>query len=132
MSDKEYLNSKKCKCCGISLNKVKKSEIQQISSQDLVNKLNYSKPSIVSLNQSNARKQLLLNWQIQIQITIKTAETDIFQPNAKRVPNRSMFILLIGSILYKKQKRSVRNSLGIKWKKRIFVFVRCRYITLKP
>ncbi len=38
MSDKEYLNSKKCKCCGIGLNKVKKSEIRQISSQDLVDK----------------------------------------------------------------------------------------------
>jgi hypothetical protein len=42
-------------CCGIGFKKVKKSEIRQISSQDLVNKLNYSKPSIVSLHQSNAR-----------------------------------------------------------------------------
>jgi len=80
MSDKEYLNSKKCKCCGIGLNKVKKSEIRQISSQDLVDKLNYRHLVVISYT-----------WGWDVWNPLKSIKSNslvflIFKPNAKRVP----------------------------------------------
>jgi hypothetical protein len=46
MSDKQYLNEKHCACCGIRLNKLKKGQIQQVSSPALIENINFAKSAI--------------------------------------------------------------------------------------
>lgn len=47
MSNKEYLSVKNCACCHIRLDKVKKSEIQAVGSEDLLDKLNAARCAIL-------------------------------------------------------------------------------------
>lgn len=47
MADREYLSKKHCKCCGIRLDRVKKSQIRQVRDHDLISRLNETKKTIV-------------------------------------------------------------------------------------
>ena len=47
MSDKNYLRKKQCACCYIRLDKLTKRGIQAIKSQELLDKLNAAKPTIL-------------------------------------------------------------------------------------
>lgn len=52
MADKEYLSQKWCKCCGIRLDKVKKSNIRQVTDRDLIRRLNETKKDITPRRKS--------------------------------------------------------------------------------
>lgn len=57
ISHKEYLCNQKCKCCGTGLDKLKKADIRQLTSLELVDKLNSVKPTIITRNQSDPKKK---------------------------------------------------------------------------
>jgi hypothetical protein len=46
MSDRKYLSEKHCTCCGIRLDKLKKRQVQQVSSPALIDNINFAKPAI--------------------------------------------------------------------------------------
>ena len=46
MSNRKYLSDKHCACCGIRLDKLKKRQIQQVSSIALIGNINFAKPVI--------------------------------------------------------------------------------------
>ena len=46
MSDRQYLSEKHCACCGIRFDRLKKRQIQQVSSPVLIEKINFAKTII--------------------------------------------------------------------------------------
>jgi hypothetical protein len=46
MSDKQCLREKHCACCGIRLDRLKKRQIQQVSSPALIENINFAKSNI--------------------------------------------------------------------------------------
>ncbi len=49
MSDRQYLSEKHCACCGIRLDKLKKRQIQQVSSPALIENINFAKPTVAKI-----------------------------------------------------------------------------------
>jgi hypothetical protein len=48
MSDKQCLREKHCACCGIRLDRLKKRQIQQVSSPALIENINFAKSTIAN------------------------------------------------------------------------------------
>ena len=46
MSDRQYLSEKHCACCGIRFDRLKKRQIQQVSSLALIENINFAKTTI--------------------------------------------------------------------------------------
>ena len=92
MSDKSYLNQKRCACCTLILSHFKKSEIQAVSSQPLLEKLNAARSTILEKKKKTIDKNVIESGNLVCKRCITFANTFKAHSSTKRRTRRQLTI----------------------------------------
>jgi len=92
MSDRKYLSEKHCACCGIRLDKLKKRQIQQVSSIALIDNINFVKP-VIAKKGNKVDNTLIENNDLVCKRCISIVNR--YQLKERKTTNKGMRSLLI-------------------------------------